>query len=99
MFNFKNLGKNQNFDYAPVSVQIVKGLEVEVRRLFWGIFFGAVPDIFLINETNDSRLRNFVEGDNTAVTLGFLINQLRKARNSNIEPWLTIKNQLASINA
>ena len=33
------------------------------------------------------------------MTLGFLINQLRKARNSDLQPLSVIKNQLASVDS
>ena len=81
LYNFEKLGKNKSFDYAPVSVQIVKSLEVEIRNLFKNILKKFKIDKGYNLSKDDAIILDFVNGHDEIVNLGYLTNILRKSKN------------------
>ena len=96
LYNFEKLGKNKNFDYAPVSVQIVKSLEFEIRTLFKKILNSFQIDRSYNFDEDEKRIIDFAKGQDEIVNLGFLTNALRKSKNYSSGPFKEI-NRVISI--
>ena len=89
LFNFKNNNGSLLLDYAPVSVQIVKALENELRVLVKESL-KEYKEISIETE-DEQKLKEFIEGNDKLVSLGFLGRILRKSRNSEKGPLKKIK--------
>jgi hypothetical protein len=87
LLQFKSFGLSPCLDYAPVSVQVVKALEYEVRELFKEFFKTQSAPVEAIQNTREERtLVEFAQGNDKAVSLGSLTFVIRKAKQYSIGP-------------